>query len=338
MRNKYLLPIIAVSILVNLLLAWQVWAGSPDSPSAPTATSSYTLQDLYNRLTAGTAGTQSVFTEPSTAPGAGTMRTLNEIMAAAPALDNTNGATSTQVLSDQTFWGLTGGQWGPRTGTMPNNEAVTLVPTTTNVAIAAGYHNGSGYVQGDTDLAAGNIRSGVNLFGVAGSLIGVSGNAGVPKTGQTTSYATGDDGDLERGVIWPNPRFTDNSDGTVTDNLTGLTWLQNANCFGIRNWATALTDANTLNSGECGLSDGSAEGDWRLPNVRELQSLVDYGRYNPALPSGHPFSSVQSNYYWSGSTHANNTSIAWVVSLADGIVTNETKTLVNKYVWLVRGG
>jgi hypothetical protein len=41
------------------------------------------------------------------------------------------------------------------------------------------------------------------------------------KTGQTTSYRSGDDGDLEKGVTWPNPRFTDNSDGTVTDNLTG---------------------------------------------------------------------------------------------------------------------
>jgi len=56
--------------------------------------------------------------------------------------------------------------------------------------------------------------------------------APVPKTGQTTSYATGDDGDLEKGVAWPDPRFMDNGNGTVTDNLTGLIWLKNANCFG----------------------------------------------------------------------------------------------------------
>ena len=43
----------------------------------------------------------------------------------------------------------------------------------------------------------------------------------VPKTGQTTSYRTHDDGDLEKGVTWPSTRFTDNGDGTVTDNLTG---------------------------------------------------------------------------------------------------------------------
>ena len=83
---------------------------------------------------------------------------------------------------------------------------------------------------------------------------------------------TGQDGDWQKGVAWPNPRFTDNGNGTVTDNLTGLTWLKNANCYGTRVWATALTDANTLNSGECGLTDGSVEGDWRLPNVRECRA------------------------------------------------------------------
>ncbi|NIO68243.1 MAG: DUF1566 domain-containing protein, partial [Anaerolineae bacterium] len=57
-------------------------------------------------------------------------------------------------------------------------------------------------------------------------------------------------------------------------------------------------------SGECGLGDGSSEGDWRLPNVRELQSLIDYGRQTPALPSGHPFTGVQSSLYWSSTTHA----------------------------------
>lgn len=56
-------------------------------------------------------------------------------------------------------------------------------------------------------------------------------SAGVSKTGQTTSYGTRDDGALQKGVAWPNPRFTDNANGTVTDNLTGLIWLKNANCF-----------------------------------------------------------------------------------------------------------
>jgi len=55
--------------------------------------------------------------------------------------------------------------------------------------------------------------------------------ANIWKTGQQISYYTGDDGDLQRGVPWPDPRYTDNWDGTVTDNLTGLMWLKDGNCI-----------------------------------------------------------------------------------------------------------
>lgn len=159
----------------------------------------------------------------------------------------------------------------------------------------------------------------------------------LPKTGQTTSYAAGDDGALQRGVAWPNPRFTDNSNGTVTDTLTGLIWLKTANCFGPTDWTTALSDANTLNSGECGLTDGSVEGDWRLPNVRELFSPIDWERFEPALPSGHPFTNVQSSHYWTSSTNAGVTSTAWFVGLRYGLIDYNYKT--HPYsVWPVRGG
>lgn len=152
--------------------------------------------------------------------------------------------------------------------------------------------------------------------------------APVEKTGQKDPYAAGDDGDLEKGSDWPDPRFTDNGDGTVTDNLTGLIWLKNANCFGQRNWATALTDSNSLANGSCGLTDGSAAGDWRLPNVKELQSLIDYGTYNVALPAGYPFTDVQSSYYWSATTFADFTSGAWTVTMSYGSVTYTDKTEV----------
>jgi len=159
------------------------------------------------------------------------------------------------------------------------------------------------------------------------------------ETGQTTSYAAGDDGDLQRGVAWPSPRFTDNGDGTVTDNLTGLIWLQNANCFGSQTWANALNAANTLNSTECGLSDGSVEGDWRLSNRKELHSLTDFSQYNPALPSGYGsyFTNVLSAIYWSSSTYADNTVNAWYVNMYDSAVIPFNKTS-NRYVWPVRAG
>jgi len=111
------------------------------------------------------------------------------------------------------------------------------------------------------------------------------GKALVEKTGQITSYSAGDDGDLRKGVAWPQPRFTDMGNGAVKDNLTRLIWLKNANAFGLRRWDQALSDANTLASGSSDLTDGSKAGDWRLPNVKELQSLIDFAYINPALSS-----------------------------------------------------
>lgn len=163
------------------------------------------------------------------------------------------------------------------------------------------------------------------------------GTVQLPKTGQTVSYATGDDGALQKGVAWPNPRFIDNANGTVTDNLTDLIWLKNANCFSTQNWTAALISANVLASGACGLTDGSTVGQWRLPNINELESLVDISRYNPALPAGHPFTSVQSGiYYWSSSS-VQNTNYASSVILGDGYIGYNSKGSTS-YVWPVRAG
>jgi hypothetical protein len=172
--------------------------------------------------------------------------------------------------------------------------------------------------------------------------------APVEKTGQTASDATGDDGDLEKGVAWPSPRFTDNGNGTVTDNLTGLIWLKDANCFGARTWSDALNDCNSLANGSCGLSDGSVAGDWRLPNVRELQSLIHYGFHDPAVPntagtgkwtSGDPFTNVQSWLYWSSSKCTGlSGDYVWHVDTHIGCTYELIKTNPNTYVWPVRGG
>jgi hypothetical protein len=165
------------------------------------------------------------------------------------------------------------------------------------------------------------------------------GSAPVEKTGQIESYATGDDGYWKKGVAWPFPRFTDNEDGTVTDNLTKLVWLQDASCFGKKIWAGALIDCNGLADGECGLSDGSVAGDWRLPNVKELLSLIDYGEYNKALPSEHPFTDVKSNVYWSSTTYAREANFAWSVDMGTGYASyGVAKAGVSYFVWPVRGG
>lgn len=179
--------------------------------------------------------------------------------------------------------------------------------------------------------------------------------ARVPKTGQTTSWYSDDDGAQRKGVAWPNPRFTINNDGTVTDNLTGLVWLRNANCsqFFIgddkgqnnRSWTTAITAAVRLQSGYCNLTDGSIEGEWRLPNVRELYSLLDHQYNVPILSNtagtgqhsdGNPFYDVQNNYYWSSTTRPSFDSWKFYVNFYDGRVYDVDGATNEFWVWPVR--
>jgi hypothetical protein len=156
--------------------------------------------------------------------------------------------------------------------------------------------------------------------------------ANVWKTGQTTSYASGDDGDLEIGAVWQAMRFTDHGDGTVTDNLTGLMWSKNANpAGGTKTWQEALDYVKTLSTG--------GHSDWRLPNRKELFSLIDRSKYDPALPAqaARLFQNVQSDYYWSSTTFAYGTGGAWIVLMWNGYVDGSGKSY-HGCVWSVRSG
>jgi hypothetical protein len=129
-------------------------------------------------------------------------------------------------------------------------------------------------------------------------------------------------------------RYVDNQDGTVTDTCTGLMWQK----------ATADKDGNgTIDDSDrmpwqnalqyCESLEFAGHSDWRLPNVRELQSIVDYGRYSP---SSDPIFGAESGWYWSSSTYVSLPSYAWFVGFYDGLVFSGDKDY-GGFVRAVRG-
>jgi hypothetical protein len=158
------------------------------------------------------------------------------------------------------------------------------------------------------------------------------------KTGQTSCYdssgsaigcaGTGHDGDLQQGLA---RSYTDNGDGTITDSRTGLMWEKLADDGSIHDW-------NDIYGSRAGfgkvvaLNSASFAGhtDWRLPNVNELQSLLNYGFVNPAVDAAFntacaPGCSVttcsctRSDCYWSSTIHQQ-VDHAWEVSFGSGHV------------------
>lgn len=162
--------------------------------------------------------------------------------------------------------------------------------------------------------------------------------AQIAETGQRTSYATYDDAyfaltpSLKVGVPWPAPRFTDEGD-CVTDNLTGLMWTKDGNLDGGKTWQGALSYTSDVTA--CGYVD------WRLPNSKELLSLIDRSRSDPALPTPNPFLKVQyasGDFYWTSTSYAFDPSKAWVVDMGLGGLATRDKDAVTAFVWPVRGG
>ena len=130
-------------------------------------------------------------------------------------------------------------------------------------------------------------------------------------------FGTGQDGELRAGVPWPDPRFIDNLDGTVIDRLTGLIWLQDTSCLG-SNWPSSLLVAAALTDSQCGLTDLSSPGDWRVPNIGELRSLFDH--QVGGLPANHPFITVGTNrFFWSSTTDTLNSDLAFVQNFGNPI-------------------
>ena len=150
-------------------------------------------------------------------------------------------------------------------------------------------------------------------------------------TGAYVPFAAGDDGSLRIGAALPSPRMIDHGNGTVTDAVTGLVWLKQADCIK-QTWTAAVGAVKALAAGQCGLTDGSVAGDWRMPNRREMQSLADRAQNNHADYFDETFTSntvgvssqlasftrfVGFQYYWTSTTDAADPTQAWTVFSCD---------------------
>ncbi|MCI5145411.1 MAG: DUF1566 domain-containing protein [Candidatus Electrothrix sp. AR3] len=140
----------------------------------------------------------------------------------------------------------------------------------------------------------------------------------------------------------PDSQLIDHGDNTITDLKTGLMWKKclegvsgNAceiNSPDLFTWQEALQQPGTVNS-EGGFADYD---DWRLPNIKELISIVEKQCYDPAINLNR-FPNAPSSSVWSGSPNAGYTSHAWAVHFGYGS-SNFINRNYDLYVRLVRGG
>ncbi|MBY0276415.1 DUF1566 domain-containing protein [Candidatus Binatia bacterium] len=243
---------------------------------------------------------------------------------------------------------------------------------TDEVAIAA--HGGSLPTCGDGAIdVAGEQCDGADLGGSSCESLGRSGGTlgcstecrfdvsgcatgALPATGQTSCWnkdgvvipcaGSGHDGEIQAGA---DLAYVDHGDGTITDRNTGLTWEQLDDAGGLHDKDT-LFDFDAALAHVAALNAASFAGhtDWRLANARELQTLIDDGRYRPAIApafntgctagcSVPSCSCTKDNYFWSSTSLNKNPSFAWYVNFFTGErnVTAKSNTAI---VRAVRGG
>lgn len=160
---------------------------------------------------------------------------------------------------------------------------------------------------------------------------------GPPKTGQIFSYYTGDDGEYQKGYPESGARYIDNDDGTITDIATGLMWTKRISDLGLLWWALgAPTKMGWLTAlGMCNSLNYAGYTDWRLPNVTEMHSILDFSIFSPAV---NPiFENIMNANYWTSTTSPIFSTWAYTVNLNAGAVGGGDKGTA-WYPRPVRGG
>jgi hypothetical protein len=217
-RNPILIGLVkgGLTVMISVLMIYGIVQAGSLIPSASPAATSFTLSDIYTRLTTNATSTVANHIFSPAANPAATLRTLTEIYNAIPSID------ATKVLSGISYLGIE--------GTMADNGAFTLTASSTNQSVIAGYYSG-GTLAGDADLASGNIKSGINIFGIVGAYPSVA----YPLSGDTASNdaAVGNilsgfeawtkTGSLLTGII--PTRILSNANDTVNAGYYGTTTL-----------------------------------------------------------------------------------------------------------------
>jgi Protein of unknown function (DUF1566) len=193
---------------------------------------------------------------------------------------------------------------------------------------------------------------------LAGALVSVTpALAGqVLATGQTTASTADKNDSITGAVAVPDDgtsqlgaplQYKELEDGTIKDLNTGLIWEKKCSkCGGLHDVSTTYLWSGNGSQETIWdwLDDLNAEGgtgyaghnDWRIPNLRELQSIVDYGLFKPTLD---PIFGPTRTDYWTSTTFANNPASAWLVDFGDGNVDSYEKDEDGTYhVRAVRGG
>lgn len=153
----------------------------------------------------------------------------------------------------------------------------------------------------------------------------------LPKTGQTISYYSGDDGEHEAG--WWRGRLNANNrtrfiaktiggDAVVLDRTTGLMWPADSSSNGGFNNATMAWD---LACNACNILTFAGFSDWRLPNVLELLSICNYGYASPG-PKVYPQFTLANAWYWTSTTYRPTTTNAFAWQPSNGIINYITKS------------